>query len=223
MGYSIFFLHGVTETWFKDDDCVSYDIEGHIKLENINKTDRVGEAAYILETLMTIAYAIILPFSMRMSNPCWLKYLKNIWMPINIVIGVIYRIPNTKIMDFNATMASASEQLRMENKLVYLMGDHIIGLLNSKKHVLTNEFVDVLYCNEFLALINRPTRITSTFATFIDNIFTNNHDDLSSLSGILVADIADRFPIFHITRSFSVEETVSCLVTRLYNGSQHSI
>ena len=37
----------------------------------------------------------------------------------NIVIGVIYRIPNTNMTDFNETMASALEQLRMENKLVY--------------------------------------------------------------------------------------------------------
>ena len=36
----------------------------------------------------------------------------------NIVIGVIHRIPNTYMMDFNATMANALEQLRMENKLV---------------------------------------------------------------------------------------------------------
>ena len=120
------------------------------------------------------------------------------------------------MMDFNETKASAVEQLRMENKLVYLMGDYNIDLLNSEKHDLTNEFVDVLYCNEFLPLISRPTRITSTSATLIDNIFTNNHDDLNcSLNGILVADISDHFPVFHISRSFSMEETVSCLVTRV--------
>ena len=136
----------------------------------------------------------------------------------NIVIGVIHRIPNTNMMDFDATMANALEQLRMENKLLYLMGDYNIDLLNSEKHDLTNEFVDVLYCNEFLPLISRPTRITSTSATLIDNIFTNNHDDLNcSLNGILVADISDHFPIVHINCSFSVEETVSCLVTRVYN------
>ena len=72
------------------------------------------------------------------------------------------------------------------------MGDNNIDLLNSEKHDLTDEFIDVLYCNEFLPLISRPTRITSTSATLIDNIFTNNHDDLNcSLNGILVADISD--------------------------------
>ena len=45
------------------------------------------------------------------------------------------------MMDFNATMANALEQLRMENELVYLMGDYNIDLLNSEKHDLTNEFI----------------------------------------------------------------------------------
>ena len=71
----------------------------------------------------------------------------------NIVIGVIYRIPNTNMMDFNTTHASVLEQLSMENKLVYLMGDYNIDLFNSETHDLTNAFVDVMYYNEFLPLM----------------------------------------------------------------------
>ena len=75
-----------------------------------------------------------------------------------------------------------------------------------------------MYCNEFLPLISRPTRITNRSATLTDNIFTNNHDNLNcSISGILVADVSDHFPIFHINRSFTVEETESFLVTRVFN------
>ena len=98
------------------------------------------------------------------------------------------------------------------------MGDYNIDLLNAGSHDLTNEFVDLMFCNEFLPLISRPTRITATSATLIDNIFTNNHEDLNcSLNGILVADISDPFPIFHVNCSRTVEETVSYLVTRVYN------
>ena len=201
-----FSLLGVTETWLKDDDCDLYDIEGYDKLKKHRQNLSGGGVAIFFKD--GIEYTI--------RND--LITSKNIWMPKNVVIGVIHRIPNTNMVDFNATMANALEQLRMENKLVYLMGDYNIDLLNSEKHDLTNEFVDVLYCNEFLPLISRPTRITSTSATLIDNIFTNNHDDLyCSLNGILVADISDHFPIVHINCSFSVEETASCLVTRVYN------
>ena len=70
-------------------------------------------------------------------------------------------------------------------------------------------------------MISRPTTITSTSATLIDNIFTNNHDDLNcSLSGILVAGISDHFPIFHANWCFTLEESKLCLVTRVYNESK---
>ena len=54
-------------------------------------------------------------------------------------------------------------------------------------------------------------------ATLIDNIFTNNHDLNCSLNGILVADISDHIQILHAHCSLTVEETVSYLVTRVYN------
>ena len=38
-----------------------------------------------------------------------------------------------------------------------------------------------------------------------------------SLALTVTPDISDHFPIVHINCSFSVEETVSCLVTRVYN------
>ena len=76
---------------------------------------------------------------------------------------------------------------RFVSKLVYLMGDYNINLPNSSTHEHTGEFVDILYSNEFLPLISRPTRITSNSATLIDNIMTNCLDNLnSSINGILV-------------------------------------
>ena len=74
------------------------------------------------------------------------------------------------------------------------MGDYNINLLNSSTYEHTGEFVDILYSNEFLRLISRPTRITSNSATLIDNMMTNCLDNLSSsINGILVTDISDHF------------------------------
>ena len=108
------------------------------------------------------------------------------------------------------------EQIRQESKIVYLMGDYNINLLNSDTHIPSGEFMDILYSNEFLPLISRPTRISTNSATLIDNIFTNNHDGLNcSINGILVSDISDHFPIFHVNQTFSVDEIESCFVTRI--------
>ena len=87
------------------------------------------------------------------------------------------------------------------------MGDYNIDLLNSGTHEHISEFVDILYSNEFLPSISRPTRITSTSATLIDNIMTNCLDNFynSYINGILVTDISDNFPVFHVNRSLTVE------------------
>ena len=60
--------------------------------------------------------------------------------------------------------------------MCYIMGDFNLNLLNDHSHQRTGEFLDIMYSNMFFPLITRPTRITSSSATLIDNIFTNNLD-----------------------------------------------
>ena len=90
----------------------------------------------------------------------------------DMIIGVICRIPDTDVKYFNVKLSNILNQIRTQNKMVYLMGDYNINLRNSGTHEHTSEFVDILYSNEFLPLISRPTRITSNSATLIDNIMT---------------------------------------------------
>ena len=70
----------------------------------------------------------------------------------------------------------------------------------------------------FIPLIVRPTRITANSATLIDNIFTNNLENLNnSLNGVLITDISDHFPIFHINRICHVKELDVLMYKRIYN------
>ena len=69
-------------------------------------------------------------------------------------------------------------------------------LINNENHTLTPDFVDLLHSHSFISLINRPTRITSTTATLIDNIFTNSTNIENSFQGLLVTDVSDHLPIF---------------------------
>ena len=79
-------------------------------------------------------------------------------------------------------------------KIVYLMGDFNINLLNEDVHPLTNEFINVLSSHSFYPGITKPTRITSSTASLIDNIFTNSKS--KQTSGIIITDLSDHLPIF---------------------------
>ena len=101
----------------------------------------------------------------------------------------------------------------MENKICYLLGDYNINILNYSSHVHTAQFVDMMSSSGFMPLITRPTRVTATSATLIDNIFTNNLMDIShSLQGLFITDVSDHFPIFHVSRRMQMSDVdVICL------------
>ena len=111
---------------------------------------------------------------------------------------------------FNSEFSNLLDVIKTENKLYYLLSDYSINLLNSDSHELTAGFINSLYSYGFVPLINRPTRTTPHSATTIDNIFTNNHEALiKSYQGILVTDLSDLFPVFHINQTLiSVEQDV---------------
>ena len=117
----------------------------------------------------------------------------------NVVISVIYRPPNTDVRIFIDKMNILLDTIMKEHKLCYLLGDYNLIILNYDTHDTTAEFIDILYSHAILPLINRPTRVTQSSATAIDNIFTNDIDAIENgCHGILVTDINDHFLIFHI-------------------------
>ena len=77
--------------------------------------------------------------------------------------------------------------------------------LSDESHDQTTTFIGMLYLYTFVPLINRPSYVTSS-ATVIHNIFTNNHNALArSYKVILVTDLSDHSPIFHISDSFTLD------------------
>ena len=118
----------------------------------------------------------------------------------NIIVGSIYRPPNTDCDAFMIYMKELLSKINLENKICYLAGDYNLNLLNAEKHMQTHDFIDALFMNYFVPLINKPTRIREKSATLIDNIFTNNVDSNSS-QGILFTDVSDHLPVFCILDS----------------------
>ena len=115
----------------------------------------------------------------------------------NLLVGVIYRPPNTDIKLFIDALKEILENVQSENKVLYLVGDYNIYLLNVDSHSLTADFDDAIYSYGLVPLITRPTRVTETSVTLIDNIFTNKSIRYGeSMYGILVSDISDHYPIF---------------------------
>ena len=82
-----------------------------------------------------------------------------------------------------------------KNKICTLIGDFNIDLLKIDEHEDTNYFYNILSAHGFRPLILQPTRITSSSASLIDNIFINDMS-IESIGGNITTSISDHFPQF---------------------------
>ena len=59
----------------------------------------------------------------------------------------------------------------------------------------TEKYLDMLYSNDMIPVVTKPTRITDHTKTLIDHIYTNT--SISQIvSGIALSDISDHLPVF---------------------------
>ena len=72
--------------------------------------------------------------------------------------------------------------------------DHNLDLLKSHIHKKTQQFLNLNLDLDLFPVITRPTRITHTSATLIDNIFLDSRLTGQTVKKILVDDISDHLP-----------------------------
>ena len=74
------------------------------------------------------------------------------------------------------------------------MGDFNLDLLQCHERSLCQDFLDLMLSKSYAPTITKPTRITESTATLIDNIFVSGTSNVQS--GIIVNDISDHFPVY---------------------------
>lgn len=195
-----FTIYGVTETWLNDGNYELFNLPNYEFISQ-HRSDRQGggvglfiknQVDYIKRRDLSLFNDILESMFIEITS----KTSKN------VIVGVIYRPPGSNLNEFHDTLCHILDTIKSENKYCYLIGDWNIDLLNYDCHTNTANWIDMMYSQGFTPLINRPTRITEYSATIIDNIFTNNLNDLTnSLHGIFMTDISDHLPIFHINKT----------------------
>ena len=112
----------------------------------------------------------------------------------NIVVGSLYRPPNTSCVEFVSEYENLINYLKHANTHLILGMDHNSDLLKVSVHNSTQRFLEVNLDNGLYPCINKPTRLTSTSATLIDNIFIDCKLLGRHSSRIKIDDISDHLP-----------------------------
>ena len=186
---------GITETWLHSNSPPIFNLDDYILLRADRKTSRGGGVAIYLYN--QLKYFGRPDLHIEGAEDIFIEIVNS--KDKNIVIGVIYRPPSNPIDIFLDKLDDSLNSISKDNKLIYLMGDFNIDLLSP-----THQQISSRLCNIFTSFslhphINKPTRITQTSSTLIDNIFSNVIDR-KFINGILYSDISDHLPIFTLTK-----------------------
>jgi len=181
----------ITETRLHDDKPLSnIQLEGYDFVHTPTSTRCGGAGIYIKSSL---EYEQLNNFSVcheNISESIFIE-LKNPHNK-NLTIGCIYR-HHTPIQTFISEFLNPTlTKITKSKKTFALLGDFNIDLAKYGTHADTEIFYDLISANGFRPLILQPTRVTSTSATLIDNIFINNLDCISK-GGNITCSISDHF------------------------------
>jgi hypothetical protein len=194
-----FSVVGITETWLTDSAPILPHLQNYTLHQKSRHHSRGGGVALFVSNKYTSTERT----DLFIDNPSAESLFIELTDQSNsLIVGVIYRPPNSKLSDFNSAIDHLLPKLTNMNKPCFLLGDFNVNILNAHHHSHTNDFLSTIISNSFNPLINKPTRVTRRSATLIDNIFTT-HNANDSTSGILVTDISDHFPIFHISSIYT--------------------
>lgn len=203
-----FSIIALTETWLNDMDGDNFKIPGY-NLTKVNRQDKGGGGICIFtRDYIKIKLRNDLVNEENNSNTEFLFIEILNEKCKNIIVGIMYRPPSSNFNGFKNDINTILTKLDKSDKPCYIMGDFNIDLLKYECCNFSNIFFNQLSSSGFMPLITKPTRITKSTATLIDNIFTNNANKTGHQSGILLNDISDHLPIFTITEL----ETKNCAV-----------
>lgn len=163
-----------------------------------------GAALYVSKNLKVIHRPDI-KFDMPQVESCWVE-LQTSSNPI--IVGCVYRHPHANLDDFSAQMEDIIKKFNDNKQIAYILGDFNIDFLKYVNHLPTENYINMLYSNNFYPIITKPTRITSHSATLIDHIYTNS-SNFDLMSGILTLDITDHLPVFCLVSNNTKKEKTS--------------
>ena len=217
------------ETFLRDSISHIFNIPGYSFLfKNRKLSSRGGVALYIKNN---IKHKIRDDIAINIDNE-----FESIFVEIlkdnnysNTLVGEIYRVPNTNEKNSLERYQTIISRIN-QSKAASLIGtDQNFDLLKIDTHNSSLDLFNSFTASGHLPVILRPTRITHSSCTLIDNIYTNTIKHSSSyFSGIITTDISDHLPVIFITskkqnvskgqhKSFTYRPTNEQTLHNIYN------
>ena len=93
----------------------------------------------------------------------------------NIIVSYCYKPPDGNWKNHCDHLQKILTNATMENKLYFVTGDFNLNCLQFHQSSKIRQFFNNMFEKGAILLINRPTRVTTSSATLIDNSFYELH------------------------------------------------
>ena len=124
---------------------------------------------------------------------------------VDLTVGEVYRPPNTNVELF---LEEIKQIMTFQvHKNVLIGTDQNINLLNYDSFGPVSDLLEILYANEFQILIDKPTRVTHSTSTLIDNIYFKSGKFCEVKSCVICDDVSDHYPCLTNIRIKHAEES----------------
>ena len=112
------------------------------------------------------------------------------------IIGEIYRIPSSNELASLSRFETITEMLKNINRDIIIGTDQNFDYLKIHTHKNTTELLNQFFSCGLVPCITKPTRITHSTATLIDNLYVKAQREHKLHSGIILFEFADHLPVF---------------------------
>ena len=198
------------ETFLKDEIVNHYNIPGYNLVCKNRQGKGGGVAMYIKEEFN---YKVIEEYSVFEQGE-----FESLIVEVNknnkrAMLGEVYRVPNTNATSSLTKYENLLQHLQNYRHPIILATDQNFNLLQIDSHAKTKELLDIFLSSNLVPSITKPTRITHSSSTLIDNIYISASHALPSFSCILTTDISDHLPIMVFIGKGHHKHTKSNLIT----------
>ena len=181
----------LNETWLRTETIAKIDISGYNYVGKCREGRKGGGVGVLLSE--ELRYREISKNLPRLST---LEYIcVEIMMKKRpIVLLSLYRPPNQSLTESISDIRKLLDSLDNKNKDLVICSDYNLDLLKMSDHSKTMEFVELLSTYNLYPTITKPTRLTHTTATLIDNIFVGKEHYDNYKSMLILDDLSDHLP-----------------------------
>ena len=188
----------LNETWLRHDTESKFDIPGYNYVGKLRKGRKGGGVCLLLSEEITFRQIDIFPEFETLELIC-----VEIKMKCSSIITVsLYRPPNQLLATSIAEITKCFEILKSQKKATIVCTDHNLDYLKANSHPHTQELLETLTEYGYVSTITKPTRVTHSSATLIDNVLLNKELSIDYISWLLLEDISDHFPCLISIKNF---------------------